>query len=365
MSPQTWTSAQNATVLVQDAGLRAAVRAIFRAAGSDERECGLAADHLVEANLRGHDSHGVGMIPAYVANLRVGELVLNAAPTVVNDTGGTILCDGGLGLGQSIAHDAVALGIARARRDGSCILLLRNSHHIGRIGHWAEQCAAEGLVSLHFVNVISDPKVAPHGGLAPRLVTNPIAIGIPRESEPPVIVDFATSKLAVGKIRVAYNKQEAVKPGVLIDHQGEPTTDPAVIFEEPGGAILPFGEHKGWGLALACELLAGALSGGGTMSGPRRRPAIVNNMLSVIVSPQALGTAPAFFREMEAFIAWARQPPAGREPSVLLAGEPERATRASRLAGGIPIDPTTWEQILAAGEAVGLSRGELAGIAGL
>jgi uncharacterized oxidoreductase len=353
------------TLHIQNAALREAVRAIFRAAGSSERECGLAADHLVEANLRGHDSHGVGMIPAYIANLGVGELVLNASPSIVNDTGGTILCEGGLGLGQSIAHDAVAIGIERAQRDGSCILLLRNSHHIGRIGHWAEQCAAAGLVSLHFVNVISDPKVAPHGGLAARLVTNPIAIGIPREGQPPVIVDFATSKLAVGKIRVAYNKQEQVKPGVLIDHAGRPTSDPAVIFEEPGGAILPFGEHKGWGLALACELLAGALSGGGTMSGPRKRPAIINNMLSVIVSPQKLGTAPAFFSQMEEFIAWVRTPPPGREPSVLIAGEPERLTREHRLAHGVPVDPTTWEQILAAGEAVSLPRAELVRLAGL
>lgn len=353
------------SVLVGDPGLRAAVRAVFRHAGSSERECVLAADHLVEANLRGHDSHGVGMIPSYIANLGVGELVLNASPTIVNDTGGTLLCEGHLGLGQSIAHDAIDLGIARAGRDGSCILLLRNSHHIGRIGHWAEQCADQGLVSLHFVNVISDPKVAPHGGLAPRLVTNPIAIGIPRQNEPPIIVDFATSKLAVGKVRVAYNKQEDVAPGVLIDHAGEPTTDPAVIFEEPGGAILPFGEHKGWGLALACELLAGALSGGGTMSGARKRSAIVNNMLSIIVAPEALGTAPTFFREMEEFIAWARTPPAGRAPTVLLAGEPERATRARRLAEGIPIDPTTWEQILQAADAVGLSRADLSRTAGL
>ncbi|MFO1151250.1 MAG: malate/lactate/ureidoglycolate dehydrogenase [Alsobacter sp.] len=353
------------TILVSNDALRAAVRTLFRKAGSSERECTLAADHLVEANLRGHDSHGVGMIPQYIANLGVNELVLNASPAVVTDTGGMLLCDGGLGLGQTIAHDAVELGISRARRDGSCILFLRNSHHIGRIGHWAEQCAEAGLVSLHFVNVISDPKVAPFNGLAARLVTNPIAIGIPRPDQAPIIVDFATSRLAVGKIRVAYNKQEQVKPGVLIDHQGEPTTDPAVIFEEPGGAIVPFGDHKGWGLALACELLAGALSAGGTMSGPRRRPAIINNMLSVIIDPERLGTAPDFVREMESFIAWALMPPAGRQATVQLAGDPERATRAERLAKGIPIDPTTWEQILQAGEAVGLSRAELAAAAGL
>lgn len=354
-----------AVIHVSNEGLRTAVRALFRAAGSDERECALAADHLVEANLRGHDSHGVGMIPAYIANLGLGELVLNARPSVVRDTGGMLLCEGGLGLGQSIAHDAVAIAVERARQTGSCILALRNAHHIGRIGHWSEQCAAAGLVSMHFVNVISSPVVAPYGGHAARLVTNPFSAGIPRENAPPVIVDFATSRLAMGKIRVAYNKGVPVQDGTLIDAAGEPTTDPAALFEEPLGAILPFGEHKGWALALACELIAGALTGGGTMNSQRKRPAIINNMVSIVLSPEKMGTAGRFRSEMEAFIGWAKSPAPGREPSVMVAGEPELKMRAKRLAEGIPVDTTTWSQLLAAGEAVGLGREKLSAIAGV
>ncbi len=305
------------------------------------------------------------MIPSYIANVRAGELALNQTPEVVLDTGGMILCDGRLGLGQTIAHDALELAIARAKETGSCILGLRNAHHIGRIGHWSEQCASAGFVSVHMVNVVSEPVVAPYGGRAARLVTNPFSAGIPRKDAPPVIVDFATSKLAMGKVRVAYNKGVPVPPDTLLDHEGQPTNDPARMFEEPLGAILPFGGHKGWALALACELIAGALTGGGTMDSRRKRAAIINNMVSMVISPEAMGTAAKFQADMEAFIRWAKSPPPGREPTVLIAGEPELASRAKRLAEGIPVDPTTWEQILAGAESLGLHRATLAARAGL
>ena len=343
--------------------LKAVVREIFRAAGSNPRECGLVADHLVEANLKGHDSHGVGMIPAYAASLAAGDLVLNATPRIVQDIGGTVVLDGGLGLGQSMAHDAMALGIERVRETGSAIVALRNSHHIGRIGHWAEQCAREGLVSIHFVNVISEPVVAPFGGKLPRLVTNPISIGIPRLTAEPVIVDFATSKLAHGKIRVAYNKGVQVPDGTLIDAEGHPTNNPAAMFEAPTGAILPFGEHKGWTLAFACEALAGALTGGLAMKGPSSRKAIINNMLSIILSPDAMGTQASYLSELEEFVRWAQLPAPGDAPSVLLPGDPERAMKAQRLADGIPVDGNTWAQIMASGVSMGLSEATLEALA--
>jgi uncharacterized oxidoreductase len=350
-------------VVVSHERLHRAVESIFATLGSDAREARLAADHLVEANLRGHDSHGVGMIPTYVANRLAGDLNLNERPAVLSDTSAFLLLDGRLGLGQAIAHDAMEIGIARAREHGSCILGLRDSHHIGRIGHWAEQCAAAGLVSIHFVNVASDPAVAPFGGLAGRVGTNPVCIGIPRAGAEPVIVDFATSRLAVGKIRVAHARGVTVPEGVLLDAEGRPTTDPAVIVDEPRGAVLPFGEHKGWCLALACELLGAALTGGTVMAGPRTRPAIINSMLSIILSPDRIGAAESFFEGIEDFARWAQSPPPGREPTVLLPGDPERATRARRLAEGIPISVTTWEAIEAASVDAGCAPGAIARIA--
>jgi len=330
------------------------VRTIFMAAGSSEREAALVADHLVEANLKGHDSHGVGMIPAYIDNARTGALTLNQSLSVVLDAGPLIICDGLVGLGQAMAHDAMSIGIERAHATGACILGLRNSHHIGRIGHWAEQCAAAGLVSIHFVNVVSEPSVAPFGGTQARVGTNPFAVGIPRAQEPPVIVDFATSRLAMGKVRVAFNKGEPVPPGTLLDASGQPTNDPSVMFAEPIGALLPFGEHKGWGLSLACELLGAALTGGKTQSGPKRGNAIINSMFSVLVSPERLGTEASFNDEIDAFVAWA-QSGATKAMQVLLPGDPERTIKQQRERDGIPIDQTTWNQIVAVAEAVGVT----------
>lgn len=350
-------------ILIQADHLHAVARAIFAKAGSHERECILLADHLVEANLKGHDSHGVGMIPAYIESLKAGELKLNASLKTVTDSESLLVVDGGIGLGQTMAHDAMDLGIARAKQKGSAIVALRNAHHIGRIGHWAEQCAKDNLISIHFVNVISNPVVAPFGGAAARLVTNPIAIGIPRESREAVIVDFATSRLAHGKVRVAYNKGENVPPGTLIDADGNPTNDSGVLFNEPYGALLPFGEHKGWTLAFACEALAGALTGGHAMKGPVTNKAIINNMFSIIVSSDSLGTTSTYLKELEDFVRWAQTPPPNKISNVLLPGDPERLKKAERLKSGIPVDLASWQQICDAAARIGLEESAINSLA--
>ena len=346
-------------LLIEEPRLRGLILAIFAKAGSNPKECEIAANHLLEANLRGHDSHGVGMVPIYIANALEGEMKLNHTPKPILDQESMLIFDGELGLGQSMATYCVDQAIKRAKHSGSCVMALRNSHHIGRIGHWSEQCAAEGLVSLHFVNVVSKPSVAPFGGRASRLGTNPISIGIPRQNNFPVIVDFATSQLAVGKIRVAYNKGVAAPAGALIDSHGEPTTNPAALFEEPYGALRSFGEHKGWALAFACEALAAALSGGKTQSGPKSRNAVINSLFSIVVSPEQMGTQDSYFHELEAFIRWVQTPPAGYEPSVLLPGDPERQKRAERLKTGIPVDSTTFNQLIETGKSVGLTEAEM------
>ncbi len=335
--------------------LRSFVSAVFAQAGSSVREAGLIADQLVEANLAGHPSHGVGSLPVYVRNVRSGELPLNRSLSVVLDSGPLLLCDGDGGAGQVMGHDAVARGIARAEEAGACVLGLRDSHHLGRIGHWAEQCAAAGLVSIHFVNVISAPAVAPFGGTAARIGTNPFAVGIPRAGERPILVDFATSKLAVGKVRVALNEGKPLPDGVLLTPEGEATTDPAMLFGSPRGVLLPFGEHKGWGLALACELLGAALTGGRTQSGPKTRDAVINSMLSIIISPDRLGTEESFSSEVGRFTAWAQS---GTNGGVLLPGDVEAGTRERLVADGIPIDAKSWADITAAAAEVGVRAPE-------
>ena len=359
-----------ATVTVEAAALRRAVRHIVLAGGSNEREAALVADNLVLANLSGHDSHGVGMLPQYILAAVEKRLTLNAAPAVLSDHGAILNLDGNMGYGQVIGHDAMELGIRRARETGACIVSLRNSHHIGRIGHWGEQCAAAGFVSTHYVNVVGrSPLVAPHGGSDARFATNPYCCAIPA-TEPdgePVVLDMATSKIAMGKVRVAMNKGEQVAPDTLIDAKGNPTTDPHAMFDAPTGAILAFGGHKGYGLAVIAELLAGAFTGGITMhDGSWAKNTIINNMLTIIVDPARLGGADSWRRELAAFVGYVKASPAAPgSDGVQVAGEPERRMRKQRLGAGIPVDAITWGEIVAAGERVGVAASETTAAAGL
>jgi uncharacterized oxidoreductase len=246
-------------------------------------------------------------------------------------------------------------------------MALRQAHHIGRIGSYGEQSIAAGLVSLHFVNVTGhDPLVAAFGGSEARFVTNPICFAMPgSDSTPPILLDMATSRVAMGKVRVAMNKGIDMADGLLIDHEGRPTRDPNIMFQEPQGALLPFGEHKGYGLALFCELLAGALGGGGTIQpGNERHHSIINSMLTIIIDPQRLVDLQWMRAEIDALIAYVKSSRAADpDTPVMVAGEPERKTLAIREKEGIPIDPRTWEELLNAAEKVGLTRPEALQIA--
>jgi len=330
--------------------LGAAMRELVRGFGSNEREVELVTSNLIQANLTGHDSHGIGMLPRYSEAWVEGGLKANAHIETLMDGGALLRVDGQRGFGQVIGHEAMTLGIARAKQYGSCIMALGNSHHLCRIGAWAEMAVAEGFVSIHFVNVISRPIVAPFGGRDARFGTNPFTVGIPVPGRDPILLDFATSVIAQGKARVAHNKREKLAPGRIIDDAGNDSNDPAYAVVDPLGAILAFGEHKGYGLAVACELLGGALSAGLVTDGPatgERR--VLNGMLSIILDPKKIADAASFERNTKAFLDWVTaSPPRAGFDKVRLAGEPEREWRAKRSAEGIPVDANTWNEILAA-----------------
>jgi len=244
--------------------LTRAMEALVAAGGSEAREARMVAENLVMANLMGHDSHGIGMIPRYVDALLEGGLSVNQHPRVKLDSGALLALDGCQGYGQVIGAEATDMAVQRARQHGSCIMALGRSHHLGRIGQWGEQAAAQGLVSLSFVNVISRAIVAPFGGADARFGTNPVCVAIPVPGEPPFVLDMATSAVAQGKIRVAHNKGEKVSPEWLLDDQGNPTSDPRFGVVAPFGALRTFGLHTGYGLAPICQLLARARNGGST-----------------------------------------------------------------------------------------------------
>jgi hydroxycarboxylate dehydrogenase B len=347
------------------AALERAVRAIVQHSGSGELEAEIVARNLVEASLTGHDSHGVGMVARYVDALLEGWLVANQHATIELDTGVLLRLDGHRGYGQVVGREAIELGCERVRQHGACVVALGNAHHLGRIGHFAEQCLEHGLVSIHFVNVVARPIVAPWGGRDARYGTNPVCIGLPRDGAEPIVVDFATSRVAQGKTRVAYNKGLSLQPGTILDDQGEPSVDPRYTVVPPFGALLPLGEHKGYGLALAAELLAGALTGGDTCR-PDNIAAkrIGNGMLSILIDPARIGTLGHFFAESDAFLDWVRS--ARRvDPAapVTLPGEPERAERRRREARGIDVDPNSWSEIVQAGTKVGLDATALEALA--
>ncbi len=342
--------------------LQAQVANIFVATGSSEAEAHTVAANLVMANLSGHDSHGVGMLPRYVEAVLEGGLKPNTSVKIKLDIGSILSLDGQRGYGQVVGEQAMQLGLARARQHGSCIMTLANSHHLGRIGHFAEMAVAEGFVSLHFVNVLSRPVVAPWGGADGRFGTNPCCIGVPLKGREPFVLDFATSRVAQGKMRVAYNKGVQVAPGTLIDEHGHPTTEPGVVVVPQSnglfGALMTFGEYKGYGMAVACELLGGALTGSGTWHKPTDPAvrAVINGMLTILIDPARLGTQAAFEAEAVAFIDWLQAGPvAPGFDAVQLAGEPERAARRQRQLGGITVDAQTWQEIVEAGRKVGVA----------
>ena len=342
--------------------LHALIRAVCAATGSVGQEPALVADQLVEANLTGHDSHGVGLVPYYVESLAKGALASNRHAEVVSERGAVLVVEGRRGYGQVIGHEAMQIAMARAREQGVALLAIRNSFHLGRIGHWAEQCAERGFASIHFVNGIDHaPLQAIYASAEARLSTNPFCAALPGPDGPMVVLDMATSKIALGKARVAANRGMPAPEGSLLDARGEPTRDPWVMFQEPMGALVAMGEHKGSGLAVLCEFLAGALTGGWTAQ-PEHPMAggTINNMLSVVIDPEALGGRERLWREGAALATYLKsaRPRAGFD-EVLLPGEPERRRRRERLAAGIEIDERSWADILAAAGAAGVADQEV------
>lgn len=343
--------------------LRGVVAAVFSAAGSEEAEATLIARRLVDANLAGHDSHGVIRVPRYIRDLEGGGVFANRHASIVLETGALVVIDGNNGFGQVVGGEAMAIGIAAAKRHGACVLALRHSAHLGRIADLAEIAADQGLASFHFVNVtgVVANRVAPFGGSDSRLATNPIAAAIPRPAGAHIVLDMATSIVAEGKIAVAANRGVETPEGWLIDRHGKPTRNPRDLYGEQRGALMPFGSYKGYGLSLFADLFAGALIGAGGITHRHEVPTrIENNMVAMIVDPDALGDRAAFDAEVEAIVAYVTASKPAADGAVLVPGDPERRTRAERLANGVPLDVETWRQIVAAGQSVGVAVGERA-----
>ena len=343
-------------VVIAPDSLQAFLECVFVRAGCGADEATTVARHFVLSDMSGHSSHGTIRLPVYLERLRDREIMPGNRGEPVVDTEALLVLDGHLGFGQVVAEHGIAQGIDRARRHGVALIAMRNMSHCGRVGHYAELAADAGQASIHFVNTGGFGLwVAPFGGTDRRLATNPVCIGIPRENAPPVIWDVATSVIAVGKIWVAANKGDVLPPGCLLDVDGAPTTDPHALLA--GGAVVPFGGYKGYGLSIVTDLLAGALTGGGCS-----KPGVdvlVNNQLSILMDPESIGDAAAFEVEARRFIEWVKASPPVEGGAVLVPGEPEVQSRREATEAGLCFDETTWAQCVDAARSVGMSTVEI------
>lgn len=342
---------------VNPESLKKLIADFFTRAGCGAAEAEVISDHLVEANLAGHDSHGVIRAPIYLEWLNDNKVVPGKSLQIISDSGPLTVADAGLGFGQWTGKQAVALGVEKCREFGVSIFALRNSAHLGRIGTWAEIAADAGLVSLHFVNTTGlGMFVVPTGGRDARLSVNPVCVGIPIEGRAPIIFDIAAAASAEGKLKVARNKGVPVPDDTIVDAAGNPTNDANDFYGldggRPVGAILPFGGHKGYGLGLVAELLAGALTGGGCSEPGKTQ--LEQGMLSIYLDPAKLHEPGPLFDEVRRYVDYVKSSrPTEPGGEVLLPGEIENLNRATRRLG-LELDEATWGQIVDALKSVGV-----------
>jgi uncharacterized oxidoreductase len=320
-------------------------RDIFGAWGVPRDDAAYVAEQLVLANLRGHDSHGVIRIPQYVRGLKTGEINPTPHMTTIVDLPTIAVLDGDRGLGQVVARRGTAVAIDKAKAQGLSAVTLRGTTHVGRLADYAESAAAAGLVGMLWANAVGGLNVAPWGGAARRLGTNPHAVAIPGPGGTVAMShDFATSVWAEGKLRVKFNRGEMAPPGIMLDGHGEPSTDPRRYYTDPPGSLLTAGGHKGYGLSLAIEILAGVLSGTGA-AGPAAVP-FRNGTLIICLEVGRFLPLEDFHRQVAEHFEFVKATPlAAGAKEILIPGEPEERLARERRADGIPIEEETWRQI--------------------
>jgi uncharacterized oxidoreductase len=330
---------------VQADFLQKVITAIFRAAGVPEAEAEIVAEHLLDAEACGVVSHGIIRVPQYVQALADGQIVPDAKLSILAETTATAVLDGQHGFGQVMAQRAMDWALDRAEQAGVCAVTLCNCGHTGRLGSYTERATRRGLAALMMVNTGGHGQwVAPFGGTAGRLATNPISIGLPTDGDAPLVLDMATSIVPEGKIRAAQAAGRQIPEGWIIDHQGRPARDPAALYGPPRGALLPFGGHKGFGLALLIDALAGGLSGAGCCTDANMPMAgKTDGVFLVALKIAAFCPLFGFQGTVRGLVQHVKSSPAAPGlTEVLVPGELEGRTRRNRLREGIPIESATW-----------------------
>jgi uncharacterized oxidoreductase len=332
--------------------------AMMVAAGAAPDVAQRVVQHLVNANLVGVDSHGIIRLTDYVSWLREGKAAPDDRIEVLNDQGATAWLDAHLTFGPVAASRAAQMAADKARTVGMGIVSVKNATHIGRLGEYAYDLAAQGLVGFVCCNAQGAGQVvAPWGGTEGRLTTNPLAWGFPTgRDQGPLVMDMATSAWPEGKVRVKYRRNEKVPPGVLIDADGRESTDPHDFYDSPCGALLPAGLHKGYALGLMVEFLSGVLSGGGCSRGPAERFTHVNSFCVMAINIESVRSLEDIIGDFDAVLAWVKSSPPTRDGGeVLVPYEPETRRRQQILGQGIEVEHATWDSIVELAESLGVT----------
>ncbi|MEM7346719.1 MAG: Ldh family oxidoreductase [Chloroflexota bacterium] len=326
---------------------------IFQAAGASKQSATRVATSLVSANLVGHDSHGIIRVVQYLGTIDAGNLDPTAEPVITKDVGAITVVDAQRAFGQVAAEYAMQISVDKAKTHGLAATTLTESNHVGRLGEWVEMAADETMIGLAYCNG-SRPggRVVPFGGIEPRLGTNPLAAAVPVGGQPPIIIDFATSVVAEGKVRVARNVGKPIPEGYILSPDGQPSTRPQDLYE--GGSLLPAAGYKGYGLALLADLLGGVLSGIGAPALPDYSR-FSNGVLFIVLSIEIFRSTDEFLAESATLCNQLKATtPAPDVDAVLIPGEPERLSAAKRRVAGIPLDEMTWGQLVEAGMRFGI-----------
>ena len=338
---------------LQEIGVR-----ILDAAGSPHAESETVSEVLVRANLLGHDSHGVMRIPQYVDEIRKGEIRPGTPIEIERETPASAVIQARQGWGPVIARQAMQLAIDKARQVAIGSVVVRGSQHVGRVGEYPTMAAEAQMIGMAVVNSYGrSGSVAPWGGAERRLSPNPIAFAMPSGGPWPVMVDITTSVFPEGKVRVARYAGKQLPAGVIIDSDGNPTTDPAAFYGPPEGALLPLGGivgHKGYALGIVAELLAGALSGAGCTGKETEEKG--NGIFFQAINIAALLPYDDFIQTVQEQIAWVKS--ARTQPGVseiLFPGEPEYRTAQQRSAQGIPVEDSIWQEIVETADSLGVT----------
>ena len=337
--------------------LKSIGKCIFQTVGSAQTEAEIVAGLLANANLIGHDSHGVIRIPQYLNLIETGQIILNNKIEILRQTKSSAVINGNWGFGQVIASQAMNLAIEKAQLSSVSTVTVQSCNHVGRLADYAQIAANQNLIAMLTVNNHGGgTRVAPWGGSEGRLSTNPICFAIPRESSEPILVDITTSVVAEGKVRVKRNRNEELPEGWIVDSNGNPTNNPNDLYESPMGAILPFGGqvgHKGFALSMVIDILSGALSGAGCS---RESPEKLGNAIFMtLFDISSFVPIEEFYQDIDNFVDWiksAKLAPGFTE--ITIPGEPEDHTKQKRQKEGIFIEENTWQQIEESAKKVGV-----------